>query len=165
MSADLPLHFTLNGEALATACGPTATLAAVLRDGGIKSVRLGCEEGVCGSCTVLVDGKTRRACLSLAWQVEGGVVETIDSFAQDPRRRAIQDAFVAHYAAQCGFCTSGMLGVVAEYLDDPSVPDHADERAIRSRLNAVVCRCTGYQQIVEAVRALAVARGRNGDGR
>ncbi|MDE2411880.1 MAG: 2Fe-2S iron-sulfur cluster binding domain-containing protein [Sphingomonadales bacterium] len=165
MNTRLPLHLTLNGEALDTACDPTTTLAAVLRGEGAKTVRLGCEEGVCGSCTVLVDGQSQRACLTLAIQVEGAEVKTVESYASEPRLRAIQDAFVAHYAAQCGFCTSGMLGVVAEYLDDPCVPNHADEAAIRNRLNAVVCRCTGYQQIVEAVRALALARKRNGDGR
>lgn len=149
---------TINGEAVELT-QPSRNLADLLRDDlGLKGTRVGCGEGVCGSCTVLVDGQSLRACLTLAAQVEGASVTTVEGFAQDPEGRAIQQAFADNFAAQCGFCTAGMMAVVREYLADASVPDHADPAAIRARINAVVCRCTGYQAIVTAVQAAVRAR-------
>ena len=156
----VPIRLRVNGAEVSAAVPPLTTLATLLRQSGCLSVRLGCEEGVCGSCTVLVSGRSQRSCLTLAAQMNGASVTTVEGFAVDPALTAIQDAMIVHFGAQCGFCTSGMLTVIAEYLADSSVPDHADEAAIRTRLNAVVCRCTGYQQIVAAVRSLALERAK-----
>ena len=150
------LQMQVNGEERCVTVAMLATLATLLRDElGLTGTHLGCEEGVCGSCTVLVDGRSVRACVTLAAQMQGTSIITAEGFAAVPRLRAIQSAFVEHFAAQCGFCTSGMMAVVSEYLDDPSIDDHGAEKNIRERLDAVICRCTGYQSIVNAVRALA----------
>jgi aerobic carbon-monoxide dehydrogenase small subunit len=149
------LQMHVNGEPRSLTVEPLATLATVLRDGlGLTGTHLGCEEGVCGSCTVLVDGRSVRACLTLAAQMQGASIIKVEGFAAVPRLAAVQSAFVEHFAAQCGFCTSGMMAVVSEYLSDRTVDDPAAEKNIRERLNAVICRCTGYQSIVNAVRAL-----------
>jgi carbon-monoxide dehydrogenase small subunit len=153
------LQMRVNGEPRSVTIAPLATLATALRDGlGLTGTHLGCEEGVCGSCTVLVDGRSVRACVTLAAQMQGASITTAEGFAAVPRLRAVQLAFVEHFAAQCGFCTSGMMAVVSEYLADPTIEDHAAEKSIRERLDAVICRCTGYQSIVNAVRALAQTR-------
>jgi carbon-monoxide dehydrogenase small subunit len=148
----------VNGEERSVEVVPLATLATALRDGlGLTGTHLGCEEGVCGSCTVLVDGRSVRACVTLAAQMQGASITTVEGFAAVPQLRAVQLAFVEHFAAQCGFCTSGMMAVVSEYLADPCIEDHAAEKNIRERLDSVICRCTGYQSIVNAVRALALS--------
>jgi aerobic carbon-monoxide dehydrogenase small subunit len=153
------LQVHVNGEPRSVTIAPLATLATALRDGlGLTGTHLGCEEGVCGSCTVLVDGRSVRACVTLAAQMQGASITTAEGFAAVPRLRAVQLAFVEHFAAQCGFCTSGMMAVVSEYLADPTIEDHAAEQTIRERLDAVICRCTGYQSIVNAVRSLALSR-------
>jgi carbon-monoxide dehydrogenase small subunit len=153
---DVTLRVQVNGEPRRVTVPPLATLATALRDGlGLTGTHLGCEEGVCGSCTVLVDGRSIRACLTLAAQMQGASIITAEGFAAIPRLAAVQSVFVEHFAAQCGFCTSGMMAVVSEYLSDLTVDDHAAEKNIRERLNAVICRCTGYQSIVDAVQALA----------
>lgn len=156
MTHDAPIQMCVNGEEITETAAPLTTLASFLRKVGLKSVRLGCEEGVCGSCSVLLGGRSVRSCLTLAAQSQGASVQTVEGFTHDPKLRAMQDAFITHFAAQCGFCTGGMLVIVAEYLADRTVRDHIDEATIRERLNAVVCRCTGYQQIVAAVRSLAL---------
>ncbi len=135
---------------------PFATLATALRtSAGLTATRLGCEEGVCGSCTVLVNGRSLRSCLTLAAQVEGAEIATVEGYAQNKLQARIQAAFIKHYSAQCGFCTSGMMAVIYEFLTDQTIDDHADEKTIRQRLSAVVCRCTGYQPIVAAVQDVA----------
>lgn len=154
----VPVRLRVNGAGVAADVPPLMTLATLLRQSGCRGVRLGCEEGICGSCSVLVDGRSLRSCLTLAAQMDGTSVTTVEGFAATPTLAAIQEAMIAHSGAQCGFCTSGMLTIIAEYLADPNVPDHADETTIRTRLSAVVCRCTGYQQIVAAVRSLALQR-------
>jgi len=152
----LSVSFELNGRAVSAPIAPAALLATVLRETfGIASVRTGCGEGVCGSCSVLVDGCAMRSCLMLAMQADGTAITTVEGYAAEPRLKRIQTAFVDGFGAQCGFCTSGMMAVVAEYLDDPAIADHRDASAIRDALGAVVCRCTGYQQIVALVCALA----------
>lgn len=152
----IPVTFALNGTMVSERVGPTTLLPTLLRDRlGVRSVRLGCGEGLCGSCSILVDGRTMRSCMMLAAQVDGLSIVTVEGYSADPRLRALQGAFVAGFGAQCGFCTSGMLAVVAEYLADDTIVDHGDETAIRAALNAVACRCTGYQHIVDVVSALA----------
>lgn len=146
----------VNGEEYDVRVSPWTTLADALRDEmALTGTRTGCREGECGSCTVLVDGAPLRACLTLALQVEGREVATVEGYADDPLGRRLQQAFVEHHAAQCGFCTSGMLAVARCYLEDDSIADHRDAASIRAALDAVVCRCTGYQPIVVAVASVA----------
>lgn len=153
---EAPVTFDLNGEPVVAQAATTMLLATMLRDRfDMNSVRLGCGEGVCGSCTILIDGKTMRSCLMLAAQAEGRAIMTVEGYAARPPLRAIQTAFVEGFGAQCGFCSSGMLAAVAEYLADASVEDHRDEASIRNALASIVCRCTGYQQIVDIVARLA----------
>jgi carbon-monoxide dehydrogenase small subunit len=149
----------VNGESRALDAAGWTSLADWLRvDLYLTGTRIGCGEGVCGSCTVLIDGEPVRGCLTLAVQAAGRSVLTVEGLAADPEGAAIQRAFADHHAAQCGFCTSGMLAVVRHYLADEDVVDHGDEAAIRSALNAVICRCTGYQPIVAAVTAVVKQR-------
>ena len=165
MREGVEMRLTINGEDHVTIASPWATLADVLREGlALRGTRTGCKEGECGSCTVLMDGQPIRSCLTLAAQAQGYGIMTIEGYAADPHGRAIQQAFVDHFAAQCGFCTAGMLAVVRHYLDDASVPEHGDEASIRTALDAVACRCTGYQPIVAAVKALAAVRRAQGHG-
>ncbi len=153
----VPVHLRINGAAVVAHVAPDLTLADFLRaDQGLKGTHIGCEEGVCGSCTVLAGGETLRSCLTLAAQMDGADITTVEGF-DDPAGDRLRKAFAKNFAAQCGFCTSGMMAVAREFLADTSVPDHRDETAIRSRLDAVVCRCTGYRAIVAAVRAAAGA--------
>lgn len=159
MPETMDIALVVNGETRKATISPWATVAELLRDGlSLKATRVGCGEGECGSCTVLMDRQPVRACLTLAAQAEGRSLVTVEGYAADADGRAIQQAFVEHLALQCGFCTSGMLAVVRHYLEDDSVTDHGDEASIRQALNAVSCRCTGYQPIVAAVKALALKR-------
>lgn len=147
---------TLNGRLTSLRVHPCDSLADALRDTlDMTATRIGCNEGVCGACTVLLDGRSVRACMTLAGQASGCHVETVEGFAASPTRRLLQQAFVEQFAAQCGFCTSGMLAVAAEFLEDPAVSDHTDEALILERLNAVMCRCTGYRNIVAAIAQAA----------
>lgn len=149
----------VNGEPRTLDGAGWTSLADWLRDDlHLPGTRIGCGEGVCGSCTVLIDGEPVRSCLTLAAQASGRSVVTVEGLAADPQGAAIQRAFADHHAAQCGFCTSGMLAVVRHYLADDSVADHGDDAAIRGALNAVICRCTGYQPIVAAVKAVVKQR-------
>lgn len=149
---DLTPSVTLNGRLTPLRAHPCDSLADALRDTlDMTATRIGCNEGICGACTVLLDGRSVRACMTLAGQATGCRVETVEGFASSPTRRLLQQAFVEQFAAQCGFCTSGMLAVAAEFLEDPTVGDHTDEALIQERLNAVMCRCTGYRNIVAAV--------------
>ena len=146
-------HLTLNGTAVPLAGEHRISLADFVRERGATSVHLGCEHGVCGSCNVLVDGACVRACLSLAHGCAGSEVVTLDGL-HDPLAERLRAAFNAHHALQCGFCTPGMF-VTAYDLLASGRP--LDEAAVRERLAGNICRCTGYQGIVEAI--LSVARG------
>lgn len=151
----VPVALRINGAAVAAEVAPDLTLADFLRgDQRLKSTHIGCEEGVCGSCTVIANGETLRSCLTLAAQMDGAEIVTVEGF-DDPAGERLRKAFSENFAAQCGFCTAGMMAVAREFLADDTVADHRDEAAIRSRLNAVICRCTGYQAVVTAVRAAA----------
>jgi carbon-monoxide dehydrogenase small subunit len=129
------------------------TLADFLRERlDLTGTHLGCEHGVCGSCTVLLDGHSVRSCLMLAVQAEGAHIETVEGLASaDGELHPIQAAFARHHALQCGFCTPGFLMTVKEYLaENPE----GGEKEIRERLSGNLCRCTGYQNIVDAVSEL-----------
>lgn len=129
------------------------TLADTLReDLGLTGTHLGCEHGACGACTVLIDGRTARTCLTLAVQAEGAEITTVEGLAQDYRLDGLRAAFVAHQGLQCGFCTPGMLAVAAELLQQGR-PLTREE--VRVHISGNLCRCTGYLPIIAAILAAA----------
>jgi len=145
----MPVRFEVNGTAVEVEVEPRMSLADCLRDTlGLTGTHLGCEHGVCGACTVIVDGAAVRSCLMLAVQAEGSSVVTIEGLSLDEGLTPLQTAFRKHHALQCGFCTPGMLTTAHALLTDE--PD-ADEARIRSVLSGNLCRCTGYIPIVEAI--------------
>ncbi|MBI2529201.1 MAG: (2Fe-2S)-binding protein [Candidatus Rokubacteria bacterium] len=121
-------------------------------DAGALGVNVGCEQGVCGSCTVLVDGVPARACLAFAVQVDGAEIRTVEGLTTDGSLHPLQQAFHDHHALQCGFCTPGMIITAYDFLARHPRPSIAE---IREALSGNLCRCTGYQQIVEAVQDAA----------
>ncbi|MCE0767301.1 (2Fe-2S)-binding protein [Pseudonocardia kujensis] len=146
------ISLSVNGERTQIDVEPRRTLADALReDCGLTGTHLGCEHGVCGACTVLVDGEPARACLMFAVQADGSSVTTVEGLeGTDGELHPLQEAFVAHHGLQCGFCTPGMLISALHLLD--TEPD-ADRDKIREELSGNICRCTGYQGIVDAVQA------------
>jgi carbon-monoxide dehydrogenase small subunit len=155
VTPSLPLQIEVNGRAYEREVEPRRTLADFLRDDlGLKGTHLACEHGFCGNCNVLVEGEAVRSCLMLAIQAHGRSVETVESLAGPGGELSeLQQAFMEHHALQCGFCTPAMLLTAQEFLrDNVGV---TDERAIREAVSGVICRCTGYQQIVEAIQSVA----------
>jgi|APFre7841882724_1041349.scaffolds.fasta_scaffold00599_11 CO/xanthine dehydrogenase Mo-binding subunit/aerobic-type carbon monoxide dehydrogenase small subunit (CoxS/CutS family) len=147
------MAFSVNGAARAVACHPGERLADVLRDRlGLTGTKIGCNAGDCGACTVLVDGRQVCACITAVGQVEGRSVVTVEGLARDGRLDRLQRAFLALGAAQCGICTPGMLMAATDLLARNAAPDEA---AVLDALGGVLCRCTGYRKIVEAVLAAA----------
>lgn len=158
MSDTIDISLAVNGETVRRRVEPRVHLIDFLRGTlGLMGSHTGCEHGVCGACTVRVDGQIVRGCLVLAVQCDGLSVETIEGVSDSGEIRDLQDAFVARNAAQCGFCTPGMLLTAADLLKH--VPSPSRE-AIREHLSGNYCRCTGYQAIVDAVETVAVARAR-----
>ena len=155
MTATLPLRVEVNGRSYERDVEPRLTLADFLReDLGLKGTHLSCEHGFCGNCNVLLDGEAVRSCLMFAIQAEGRSVETVESLAGPAGELSdLQQAFTEHHALQCGFCTPAMLLTAQEFLRES--PGETDERAIREAISGVICRCTGYQQIVEAIQSVA----------
>ena len=153
---------TVNGRAHSLEVEGRLTLADMLRHRlGLTGTHLGCEHGVCGVCTVLVDGRSARSCLMLAAQADGARIETIEGLAgPDGTLHPLQQAFIEHHGLQCGYCTPGVLMTLLEFLRAEPRPDEA---ALRERLSGNLCRCTGYQGIVDA--ALAAAGRMAEDGR
>jgi carbon-monoxide dehydrogenase small subunit len=150
------LGFTVNDVAYALEVQPNWTLLHVLRETlELTGTKNGCSQGVCGACTVLVDGETARACLLLAMRAQGRRVTTVEGLAADAAGRRLQDAFVEAGAVQCGFCTPGVLLSARALLAERAAPGEAE---VREALAGNLCRCTGYARIVRAV----VAAG--GDG-
>jgi carbon-monoxide dehydrogenase small subunit len=142
-------RFTLNGQPVEADVPPRTTLADCLRHHlGLTGTHVGCEHGVCGACTVIVDGEAVRSCLMLAVQAEGAVVTTVEGLAVEGELSPLQASFRTHHALQCGFCTPGMLTTAHALLTHE--PD-ADKERIRDVLSGNLCRCTGYISIVEAV--------------
>ena len=145
---------TVNGERHELAVEPRRLLSDVLRaDLGLTGTHVGCEHGVCGCCTVLVDGEPARSCLMLAATADGARIETVEGLAApDGTLHPLQEAFRRHHGLQCGFCTPGFLMLASTvYRDAPSMSDEE----IRTALGGQLCRCTGYVGIVRAVRAAA----------
>lgn len=151
----MKLELQINGEAAAVEAGLHDTLLTVLRDQlQLQAAKRGCNQGVCGVCTVNVDGWPARACLSLAHGCEGAQVRTLEGLNDTPRMQALQRAFTEAGAFQCGFCTPGMLVAAEALLAREPAPDAA---AVKQALSGNLCRCTGYLKIVEAVLAAAAA--------
>ena len=147
----------VNGEARRAEAALHDTLLTVLRDRlHLTAAKRGCNQGVCGACTVSIDGEPMRACLSLAHGCTGREVRTLEGLAGDPRMQALQRAFADGGALQCGFCTPGMLVAAHALLGRDADPDDA---AVRKALSGNLCRCTGYVKIIAAVRSAAQALG------
>jgi aerobic carbon-monoxide dehydrogenase small subunit len=157
------IRVTINGTPHGGRVEPRRLLADFIReDAGMTGTHIGCEHGVCGACTVLVDGVAVRSCLMLAVQADGADVVTVEGLASpDGTLHPLQEAFWEHQALQCGFCTPGMLMAAWDLLRTNPAPT---ENQIRTALAAVVCRCTGYQGIVDAVQD-AARRMRTSAGR
>ncbi len=139
----------INGSERRLRCAPDATLLEVLRDDlGLTGAKRGCNQGVCGACTVLVEGRPVRACLSLAVNSTSAEIQTIEGLADDPRMQTLREELITGGGLQCGFCTPGMLLAARALLGSV---DHPDAEAVRDGLAGNLCRCSGYQKIVEAV--------------
>jgi aerobic-type carbon monoxide dehydrogenase small subunit (CoxS/CutS family) len=152
--SEVTVHLTVNGRAHAGRCPPRKLLVDFLReDLALTGTHVGCEHGICGACTVLVDGEAARSCLMLAVQADGADLVTIEGLMKDGVLHPLQEAFREHHGLQCGFCTPGMLMTALDLLRVKPAPSDAD---IREGLSAVLCRCTGYHGIVKAVRAAAL---------
>jgi aerobic carbon-monoxide dehydrogenase small subunit len=150
------ITFTLNGEPVTETVEPRTHLADFLREQmGLTGTHIGCEHGVCGACTVRIDGEIVRACLTLAVQADGCTVETIEGVSDTGEIADLQLAFRERNALQCGYCTPGMLIASAELLQRDPVPTREE---IRHHLSGNYCRCTGYQAIVDAVETTAKRR-------
>jgi carbon-monoxide dehydrogenase small subunit len=153
MSAKVEIALRVNGEDYTIRVEPRRTLADAVRDDcGQTGTHLGCEHGVCGACTVLVDGDPVRACLMFAVQAAGREIRTVEGLANGNTLHPLQRAFMEHHGLQCGFCTPGFLMLAAGVLERE--PDISDDDLI-DVLSSNLCRCTGYQNIVKAVRAAA----------
>ena len=157
---DVVVRVTVNGRAREGRCPPRKLLVDFLReDLGLTGTHVGCEHGICGACTILLDGEAARSCLMLAVQADGAEIMTIEGLMKDGALHPLQEAFREHHGLQCGFCTPGMLMTALDLLRVKPEPSEAE---IREGLSAVLCRCTGYHGIVKAVQAAA---GHMKDGR
>ncbi|TYB81193.1 (2Fe-2S)-binding protein [Maritimibacter fusiformis] len=159
MTAPVTLSLAVNGAVHEVTVPPRKLLSDVLReDLGLTGTHVGCEHGVCGACTILIDGQPARACLTFAVQMEGHDLTTIEAVSEGDRLSPLQQALHQVHGLQCGFCTPGIIMTVTAYLRDHPDPDEVE---IRDLLSGNLCRCTGYQNIVKAViRAAAEIRAR-----
>jgi 4-hydroxybenzoyl-CoA reductase subunit gamma len=147
------VRITVNGRVRDSAVADHALLIDYLReDLGLTGTKRGCDGGECGACTVLVDGAPRLACITLAARCDGGIVQTIESLAENGRMSRLQRAFHEKLGTQCGFCTPGMILAAEALLQRNPAPDEAQ---IRAALSGNLCRCTGYVKIIEAVESAA----------
>jgi carbon-monoxide dehydrogenase small subunit len=153
MTGKIDLVLRVNDRTYEVRVEPRRTLADALReDCGLTGTHLGCEHGVCGACTVLVDGDPVRSCLMFAVQAKGAAIRTVEGLANGAELHPLQQAFWDHHGLQCGFCTPGFLMLAAAVLEQqPTIGDEELRHVLASNL----CRCTGYQDIIKAVRAAA----------
>ena len=157
MSGLIEVTLSVNGRDYSLSLEPRRTLLDAIRDGcGLTGTHMGCEHGVCGACTVLVDGDPIRACLIFAVQAQGAAIRTVEGLAARDEQNAMQRAFIAHHGVQCGFCTPGFLMLATGILERE--PDISDDDLLEA-LSSNLCRCTGYRNIVAAIRA-AIAQSR-----
>jgi carbon-monoxide dehydrogenase small subunit len=157
VSKTCDISVTVNGAVHEAAVEPRLLLADFLRHTlGLTGTHVGCEHGVCGACTILIDGDSARSCLMFAVQADGRRIETVESLGRIGKLNALQEAFHEHHALQCGFCTPGMLMTATDLLKKYPLASDDD---IRKGLSGNLCRCTGYEHIVNAVRAAAKAGG------
>jgi aerobic-type carbon monoxide dehydrogenase small subunit (CoxS/CutS family) len=154
------IELTVNGDRVSLAVPPERTLVEVLRyDLGLTGTKQGCDEGDCGACTVLVDGRPVPSCLVLALEADGSRVDTVEGLATGPKLHPLQDAFVRHGATQCGFCTPGVLASAVALLAREPSPSRED---IKTAISGNLCRCTGYTKILDAIEDAAAAIRREG---
>ena len=150
------IELEVNGARRRTICEPRTTLVDVLREQlGLTGTHVGCEHGVCGACTILIDGAPMRSCLMFAVQAVGAKLTTVEGLSPPGELNDLQRAFQAHHALQCGFCTPGMLASATALLAESTKPS---EHEVRVALSGNICRCTGYQPIVAAVLDCARSR-------
>ena len=155
MNDPVDFSLTVNGRKRNARIEPRLLLVDFLRhELGLTGTHIGCEHGVCGACTVLLDGRTARSCLHFAAAVDGAEIRTVEDIAETDSLHPIQEAFHQHHALQCGFCTPGFLMTTIELLENDPDPDEA---TIRRALTNNFCRCTGYTNIIKAVAAAAQA--------
>ena len=151
MTRSVQVTMLVNGVEHTLAVEPRMVLADVVRERlDLPSIHLGCEEGVCGACTVLVDGEPAASCLVLAVQAGGRTVTTLEGLDGEPTMTALQTSFHENFALQCGFCTPGMLVSLFSLLEERASPSAPTEAEVRTRLSGNLCRCTGYQSIIAA---------------
>jgi len=156
MTSTMPVELCVNGERVGAAIEPRTHLADFLREQlNLTGTNLGCEQGVCGACTLHVDGVPTRSCTVLAVSCAGAQVRTIEDFDADPVMAQLREAFSAEHALQCGYCTPGMLATARDIV--LRLPD-ADDARIRHELAGNLCRCTGYVGLVRAIRSVLDAR-------
>ncbi len=156
MTAPRTVTLTVNGERRSAPAEPRMLLSDFLRDSlGLTGTHVGCEHGVCGACTVRVDGQAVRSCLMLAVQAEGAEVATVEGLARDGRLHPLQALFAERRALQCGYCTPGMLMAALDLVDGAAALSEDD---VREGMSSVLCRCTGYDGILRAVRDYAAAQ-------
>ncbi len=157
----MEVTLTINGTTMVSEIDPRMTLADVLRDQErLTGIHLGCEHGVCGACTIMIDGEPARSCIIYAVSCDGSNIQTIEGSDDDPVILELQQAFTEHHGLQCGYCTPAMLMTARDIVT--RLPD-ADEAQVRLELAGNICRCTGYSGIVRAI--LAVLERRRGASR
>ncbi len=158
----MKIQFTLNGQALSLDLAADLRVVDLLReDLGLTGIKESCGSGECGACSILVDGESRLSCLMLAAQLDGRSVVTIEGIAADPEYAGLLDEFVRCGAVQCGYCSPGMVVAAVDLLKHGFAPSREE---IRAAISGNLCRCTGYQKIVDAIAAAAEVRRRNRDG-
>ena len=156
----MKVTIVLNGKSVSAEVEPRTSLADLLRSPafGCTSIHLGCEHGVCGACTILIDGRIARSCIALAVACDGLEVTTLEGLERDELTSQLKDAFHEHHGLQCGFCTPGMLISAREIVErNPQM----SEDELRAIMSGNLCRCTGYSGIVAAVGAVAASRTRS----
>ena len=154
----IPISVTVNGEQVNATIDPRVSLADFLRETlHLTGTHIGCEHGVCGACTIHLDGVSARSCITLAATCNGRNIRTIEGFEDDARMNAIRAEFSSEHALQCGYCTPGMLMTA---FDVTTRFDQLDETAIRREMSGNLCRCTGYQGIVRAIENIFAAKAR-----
>jgi carbon-monoxide dehydrogenase small subunit len=156
MTIKKSIHVTVNGERLNREVEPRTHLVDFLRESvGLKGSHLGCEHGVCGACTVRLNGQIVRGCLVLAVQADGGSVDTVEGLSRQGVLADLQEAFLKHNALQCGFCTPGMLMAAADVVQHNP---RASRQQVREAISSNYCRCTGYHAIVDAICSVLAKR-------